>query len=128
MARKADLGHKTFRLQGTVLGDTIREQGEKVDFTVAFNGVRVDVHHDGSPPELFKAGIPVVLEGKWDGGGRWFDSDRILVKHSATYEAQNGDRLKEAEDGGSPSTTSGAGGSSTTGSTAATGLTAPTAP
>lgn len=106
VAKKADLGHKTFRLQGTVLGDTIEEDGDKVDFTVAFNGVRVDVRHDGSPPEMFKAGIPVVLEGRWDASGDWFDSDRILVKHSEQYEAENHDRIKEADQGGRVTTTS----------------------
>lgn len=114
VAQKADLGQKRFRLQGTVLGDTIREQGDQVDFTVAFNGARVDVHHDGSPPEMFKPGIPVVLEGRWDDTGRWFDSDRILVKHSEEYEAKNQDRIKEADQGGQVS-----------GSTATTATTAP---
>jgi cytochrome c-type biogenesis protein CcmE len=100
VAQKADLGHKTFRLQGTVLGDTIEEEGDKVDFAVAFNGVRVDVRHEGSPPEMFKPGIPVVLEGRWDDSGDWFDSERILVKHSEQYEAKNQDRIKEADQGG----------------------------
>ncbi len=51
----------------------------------------------------------MVLEGRWDPTGDFFDSDRILVKHSAEYEADNGDRLDDAEDGGTdgatPSTT-----------------------
>jgi cytochrome c-type biogenesis protein CcmE len=111
VAKQDDLGDKRFRLQGTVLGGTIDvdESRDTVDFTVAYNGARVDVHHDGSPPELFEAGIPVVLEGRWDPSGEFFDSDRILVKHSEQYEADNGDRLKDAEDGGTtpsaPSTT-----------------------
>jgi cytochrome c-type biogenesis protein CcmE len=107
VAQRQDLGDKRFRLQGSVLGDTIDERDGKVDFAVAFNGVRVQVHHEGSPPELFKPGIPVVLEGRWDRTGDFFDSDRILVKHSEQYEADNGDRLKEAERGAT-STTSGA--------------------
>lgn len=105
VAQREDLGDKRFRLQGTVLGDTIRETDGKVEFAVAFNGVRVRVHHGGSPPEMFEAGIPVVLEGRWDAGGDWFDSDRILVKHSAEYEADNGDRITDAKGGGSDGTT-----------------------
>ncbi len=102
VAKQDDLGDKRFRLQGTVLGDSIDidEARDTVDFTVAFNGAHVDVRHDGSPPELFEPGIPVVLEGHWDASGEWFDSDRILVKHSEQYEADNGDRLKEADEGG----------------------------
>jgi cytochrome c-type biogenesis protein CcmE len=100
VAKKESLGEKRFRLQGTVLGEGLRSTADGVDFNVAFNGVRVEAHHEGDPPELFKVGIPVVLEGHWDESGRWFDSDRILVKHSEQYDADNGDRLKEAEDGG----------------------------
>jgi cytochrome c-type biogenesis protein CcmE len=105
VAKRESLGDKRFRLQGTVLGDTIQETADGVDFDVAFNGVRVQARHEGDPPELFQPGIPVVLEGRWDDTGDWFDSDRILIKHSEQYEADNGDRMKEAERGGSSSTT-----------------------
>lgn len=98
--QRIDLGDKRFRLQGTVLGESIAPTDDGVDFTVAFNGVRVDVHHDGDPPELFQAGIPVVLEGRWAETGDAFASDTIRVKHSEQYEADNGDRLDDAERGG----------------------------
>jgi cytochrome c-type biogenesis protein CcmE len=47
---------------------------------------------------LFKPGLPVVLEGRFASTASTapFDSDRILVKHSATYTAQHKDRLDEA--------------------------------
>lgn len=100
VAKQEELGDKRFRLQGTVLGETIDETADGVDFTVAYNGVRVDVRHQGDPPELFQPGIPVVLEGRWAPTGEHFDSDTIKVKHSAEYEAENEDRLDEAETGG----------------------------
>ncbi len=111
-----DLAGKTFRLQGTVLGDTVKPTSDGVDFAVAFNGVRVEAHHHGDPPELFKPGIPVVLEGHWAASFAYFDSDRILVKHSATYTAEHKDRLDEA----TTTTTS----ASTAASTATTATTA----
>ena len=49
------------------------------------------VVHQGDPPELFQAGLPVVLEGRWQGDV--FASDRILVKHSEEYKASNPDRV-----------------------------------
>lgn len=99
VAQRTELGDERFRLQGTVLGgyDTA---AEPFVFAVAFGGERVVVHHEGDPPELFEAGIPVVLEGRWAGTDEcsWFASDRILVKHSEEYEADNADRLDEARD------------------------------
>ena len=35
---------------------------------------------------LFKPGLPVVLEGHWDAEQAVFDSDRILVKHTAELQ------------------------------------------
>lgn len=102
--QRADLGDRRFRLQGTVLGDTIEQGDDGVTFTVAYNGVRVDVAHRGDPPELFQPGIPVVLEGHWSEAGDVFDSDTIKVKHSADYEAEHGDRLDDAESRGTAST------------------------
>lgn len=105
VAQRADLGDKRFRLQGTVLGDTIAPTEKGVDFTVAYNGVDVAVHHDGDPPELFQPGIPVVVEGRWDATGDFFASDTIRVKHSEQYEADNKGRLDDAERGGTADTT-----------------------
>jgi cytochrome c-type biogenesis protein CcmE len=96
--QRADLGDDRFRLQGTVEDGTVEETAEGVTFTVVFNGVEVDVVHRGDPPELFQPNIPVVLEGHWDGDV--FASDRILVRHSSEYEAENQDRLREADQGG----------------------------
>ena len=93
VAQKSTLGTHRFRVQGTV-EDDVAKAGDEVDFTIAFNGATVPVHHNGGdPPELFKAGIPVVLEGHWDQSGAYFDSDTILIKHSADYKEQNPDRV-----------------------------------
>jgi cytochrome c-type biogenesis protein CcmE len=75
-----------------VVDGTVRtvDPGE-VGFDVAFNGATVHVVHSGNPPELFKAGIPVVLEGHWEGDH--FASDRIMVKHSEEYKEENPDRV-----------------------------------
>jgi cytochrome c-type biogenesis protein CcmE len=103
VAQRADLGDDRFRLQGTVVEDSVDETDDGVTFQVEFNDVTVDVVHRGDPPELFQPNIPVVLEGNWD--GEVFASDRILVKHSSEYEAENGDRLQDADEGGSEGST-----------------------
>jgi cytochrome c-type biogenesis protein CcmE len=98
VAQRDELGDRRFRLQGTVVGDPERV-GQSVTFAVAYAGVSVDVRHVGDPPELFRAGVPVVLEGRWADGEDVFDSDRILVKHDAEYESQEDydERVREAE-------------------------------
>src|SRR6202008_3309142 len=90
---KAELGTKRFRIEGTVLADSVRSVSNTTRFTIAEKGTRVDVVHEGDPPELFQPGIPVVLEGRW--AGDHFASDRIMVKHSEQYRAGNPDRVKD---------------------------------
>ena len=70
---------------------TVRDAGGTTAFNIASKGVVVPVSHTGDPPELFKPGIPVVLEGHFDGDT--FASDRIMVKHSEDYVAQHPDRV-----------------------------------
>ncbi|HEX7444556.1 MAG TPA: cytochrome c maturation protein CcmE [Acidimicrobiales bacterium] len=106
VANQQKLGTTRFRLQGTVEPGTINRTDSGVAFTVTFNGAEVAVVHQGDPPELFKDAMPVVLEGHWDASNTHFDSDRMLVKHDANYVAKNGDRLKQADQGGTvPPTT-----------------------
>jgi cytochrome c-type biogenesis protein CcmE len=103
VAQRDDLGDDRFRLQGTVVEDSVDETDDGVTFQVEFNDVTVDVVHRGDPPELFQPDIPVVLEGTWDGEA--FASDRILVKHTSEYEAENEDRLQDADEGGGEGST-----------------------
>lgn len=92
VARRDELGDRRFRVQGTVVDGSVVETGAAVDFTIEFAGTTVPVHHVGDPPELFQPGIPVVLEGHWD--GERFASDQIMVKHSSEYKAENPDRVE----------------------------------
>ena len=92
VADKAKLGDRRFRIEGDVVAGTIAQAGDGVDFTIISKGVKVSVRHTGDPPELFQAGIPVVLEGHFLGDR--YESDRILVRHSSEYRAGNPDRVK----------------------------------
>jgi cytochrome c-type biogenesis protein CcmE len=86
---KASLGTRRFRVQGTV--QPFDPTKRPVEFDIVFNRATVHVLHQGDPPELFQAGLPVVLEGHWSADGSVFASDRILVKHSEEYKASNPD-------------------------------------
>lgn len=90
VAQREELIGKTFRLQGVVVGDTVKvSEAGPGRFTVAYNGVEVKVVNTGKEPALFKAGMPVVLEGRWSETGPEFASSRILVKHTEDYTAKD---------------------------------------
>ncbi|HEY8546894.1 MAG TPA: cytochrome c maturation protein CcmE [Acidimicrobiales bacterium] len=99
VAQREELGTRRFRLQGAVVDDPVEVDGG-IEFQVVHNDVTVDVHHTGSPPDMFAVGIPVVLEGRWDESGEFFASDHILVKHDETYESQEDyeERMAEARE------------------------------
>jgi cytochrome c-type biogenesis protein CcmE len=93
VAQKASLGDKRFRVEGAVVTGSVHQDGDRVRFEIISAGETVPVVHEGDPPELFKDGIPVVLEGHW--AGDVYASDRIMVKHTSEYREQNPDRVDE---------------------------------
>jgi len=129
VARRAELGTDRFTLLGSPIEGTIAKgfDGDEtvVAFSVAFDGVDVDVVHFGDPPDLFKAGVPVVLDGAWvhepaavDGftgnetDGWHFASDRMRVKHDNDYKnkSEYDSRVDKATKEGQILATSNAGG------------------
>jgi cytochrome c-type biogenesis protein CcmE len=95
IAKRSEIGTKRFSLIGVVVDGTVVESGRQVAFTVEQNGVQMKVRHTGVPPDLFKPGMPVVLDGHFDAvtGEPLFVSDRMAVKHSAEYKTENPDRV-----------------------------------
>ena len=96
LADRDDLGTSRFRLQGTVV-DVARSQGAATVFDVEYHCATVAVRHEGDPPELFRKGVPVVLEGHFAKGSDVFESDRIMVRHTEEYRTEERDRLDLAE-------------------------------
>jgi cytochrome c-type biogenesis protein CcmE len=80
---RAHDGARTLRLAGAVVPGTVRTVSGGVEFEVTDGRATVAVHHVGDPPELFKPGAPVVVEGHWLRAV--FFSDRILIKHGSQY-------------------------------------------
>lgn len=101
VARQAELGGRSFRLEGTVVEGSTVKTAQGVDFEVSSSGTRVLVHHRGDPPQLFQACIPVVVEGRWQQGA--FASTAIIVAHDQQYEEQNSERMRQARAAGAES-------------------------
>jgi len=102
--QRDQLGTRRFRLQGLVVDGSVEQVGDRVHFIVEHEGASVPVRHAGDPPELFKPGIPVVLEGHFVEDRDAFESDRIMVRHSSEYRAEHPDRVdgSESDEGSGP--------------------------
>ena len=80
--------HAAIRLGGMVApGSLVRGQGPSdLEFDVVDAGARIHVKNRGVPPQLFREGIGVVVEGTMTAQG-YFAGDRLLVSHSNEYRA-----------------------------------------
>lgn len=81
----------TIRLGGVVKEGSLdwNAESNELNFQVTDGITTLDVHATGAPPQMFREGIGVVVEGtmvKVIGGGR-FESERLMVKHSNEYKA-----------------------------------------
>lgn len=93
---RAQLGISTFRLEGVVDCGSIVPSSNGTWFTISgADGREVQVRNTGSPPLLFQPNIAVVVVGRFASErSTVFDSNQILVKHSATYIAQHPNRVR----------------------------------
>lgn len=77
----------TIRLGGQVAPGSIRMgNGSLTDFDVTDRKTTVHVKASGIPPQMFREGIGVVVEGTMVRDG-YFQSDRLMVSHNNEYRA-----------------------------------------
>lgn len=78
----------TVRLGGMVVPGTMDwdKQSAHLSFQVTDGTTTVNVDVDGNPPQMFREGIGVVVEGTLADDGS-FRSNRVMVKHSNEYQA-----------------------------------------
>jgi cytochrome c-type biogenesis protein CcmE len=85
------------RLGGQVKPGSVKwnDQTLELRFTVVDGIAEVPVHSKGSPPQMFRDGMGVVLEGRF-GRDSIFDATSLMVKHSNEYRAPKaGERPQE---------------------------------
>ena len=86
----AEAGEKavgaTIRLGGMVAADSVvfADGGSGVRFDVTDYKKTVHVRSRGVPPQMFREGIGVVVEGTMSGDGH-FESHRLMVSHGNEY-------------------------------------------
>ena len=77
----------TIRLGGQVAPGSIQMgNGSTLDFDVTDRNTTVHVKSNGVPPQMFREGIGVVVEGTMMRSG-YFQSDRLMVSHNNEYRA-----------------------------------------
>jgi cytochrome c-type biogenesis protein CcmE len=76
------------RLGGQVKPGSVRWEETSLDlrFTVTDGTGDVAVHSVGAPPQMFRDGMGVVVEGRYGADGL-FRSSSLMVKHSNEYRA-----------------------------------------
>ncbi len=87
----------TIRLGGVVQSDTMDwdPDASELRFVVGDGTSLVKVHSTGAPPQMFREGIGVVVEGTMTKAGV-FESRRLMVKHSNEYKApEDGETIEE---------------------------------
>jgi cytochrome c-type biogenesis protein CcmE len=89
LAKGASAYDAPVRLGGQVVPGTVRWDADALDlrFTVQDEaGRQVDVHSKAAPPQMFREGMGVIVEGRYTRAGV-FESDNLMVKHSNEYRA-----------------------------------------
>ena len=80
----------TIRLGGLVEEGSVdwNADGQELAFRVteATGAYSVPAHAKGAPPQMFREGIGVVVEGTMKPDGT-FECDQVMVKHSNEYKA-----------------------------------------
>ncbi|MCU1347600.1 MAG: Cytochrome c-type biosis protein CcmE, heme chaperone [Acidobacteria bacterium] len=89
----------TIRLGGQVAPGTVHPlgAGSGVEFDVTDRKSIVHVKSVGIPPQMFREGIGVVVEGTMVPGG-YFQSDRLMVSHNNEYRAPKKGQAVDAKE------------------------------
>lgn len=72
-----------FRLAGLVVEGSISESGAVTSFVVSDGAAEIPVDLDGRVPPLFGDGVPVLVEGAWDGDR--FAAHEAVIRHDENY-------------------------------------------
>ncbi|MFM8867733.1 MAG: cytochrome c maturation protein CcmE [Ilumatobacteraceae bacterium] len=89
---------RRIRVQGTVEEGSVKQVLGATTFTLEFNGETLAVAYEGDPGGIFQECIPVVAHGRMNGDT--FEANRIEVRHSNEYVAENSERVDEAKKAG----------------------------
>lgn len=87
LAKGSDVYGKPVRLGGQVVPGTVKWNAAQLDLQFAMRDAQgvVPVHTSKAPPQMFREGQGVVVEGKLNRSGM-FEATSLMVKHSNEYK------------------------------------------
>jgi cytochrome c-type biogenesis protein CcmE len=100
-AKAAELSDQNIKVGGMVVPGSVEWKAEALDlaFTISdLKGHEIKIRHKGTPPDMFKEGQGVVVEGTIANDGKSMTSRKLMVKHSEEYKkpgSHSGDLSKE---------------------------------
>jgi cytochrome c-type biogenesis protein CcmE len=97
LARDAPVYGAPVRLGGEVKPGSVVWDADALDlrFELTDGDRTIEVHSRGAPPQMFRDGMGVVVEGRYTRAGV-FESTNLMVKHSNEYRApEHGERPQE---------------------------------
>jgi cytochrome c-type biogenesis protein CcmE len=97
LAKGTEAHDRAVRLGGQVAPGSVQWNAETLDlrFKVRDGDSEVLVHSRGAPPQMFRDGMGVVVEGKYGASGV-FESSNLMIRHNEEYRAPKpGERPQE---------------------------------
>lgn len=97
LARSTPAYGAPLRLGGAVKPGSIEWDADALDlrFRLTDGDREIEVHSRSAPPQMFRDGMGVVVEGRYTRGGV-FESTNLMIKHSNEYRApEHGKRPQE---------------------------------
>ena len=92
LLERDDAMNHVVRLGGQVEPGTISwdKEAQTVAFSISDGSQSVPVMSTSNPPQMFREGIGVVVEGELKSDGV-FHTEKVMVKHSNEYQAPEGE-------------------------------------
>ena len=91
LAKGDSVYDRPVRLGGMVVPGTVKWNAEKMDLRFVLKDAKATtpVHATKAPPQMFREGQGVIVEGKLNRAGV-FEANNLMVKHSNEYKAPEG--------------------------------------
>jgi len=88
-AKAEEISTQTIKVGGMVVPGSVVWKPDTLNlaFTISdLKGHDIKIEHKGTPPDMFKEGQGVVVEGVLEKAGKSMVSRRLMVKHSEEYK------------------------------------------